>query len=141
MKNISKKGKFNIDAIAEVKKDKNFQRDSEGISVRIKLAVGIFNAREAMGLSQQKLAKEIGSTQREISRLENGDVNLKIELLNRITKKLGFTSNNFAEIFGCPSLVRIIGGRSETSNTNVQISNEEVIYKAEFKTNTNTINK
>lgn len=132
MKNISKKEKFNIDAIAEARKDKNFQRDSEGATVKIKLAVEIFNARESMGMSQQKLAKEIGSTQREISRIENGDVNVGVELLNRIQKKLGFTSNNFAEIFDCSSLVRW--------DLFQQTSNDESVREIKFKTDANTIN-
>jgi len=143
MKNTSKKRKFDIDAIAEAKKDKNFQRASEGATVRTKLAVEIFNAREAMGLSQQKLAKKIGSTQREISRLENGDVNVRIELLNRIAKNLGFCSNYFVEVFGCPSLTLFLaqGGRSGTYNIDMQKSSDEPVRKIELKTNTNTISK
>lgn len=140
MKNIKKHNNM-PDVMAEARKSKKFQTYSENAEVRLKFGIEVYDAREKQGISQQKLAKNIHSTQKVISRIESGDVNVGIELLNRIAKNLGFCSNNFAEIFGCPSLVKIIVGRSETSNTKVQMSNEEVGYRAEFKTNTNTINK
>jgi DNA-binding XRE family transcriptional regulator len=93
MKNIKKNDNNIIDAMAEARKSKEFQEYSDNAEVRIRLAIEIYNARGVMGLNQQELAKEIGSTQREISRLENGDVNLGIELLNKIIKKLHLDSN------------------------------------------------
>ena len=122
MKNINKKGKFNIDVIAEARKDKNFKKYSEGAEVRLNLALEVFNSRESMKLSQQRLAREISTTQKIISNIENGDVNIGIELLNRISKKLNFNSDNFVRVFGCPASVRIF---PSVSNITVSMPNSE----------------
>jgi len=91
----------NIDPIAEARKSKKFQQYSEDVMPRIRLAVEVYNSRNAMGLSQQTLAKEINSTQKVISKVENGDMNLGIELLNRFVGKLNFNSDNLARVFNC----------------------------------------
>lgn len=98
MKNIIKN---NRDVIAEARKNKKFLKYSESASLKLKLAVEIYNSREKLALSQQELAKEIGSTQKVISRIENGDVNIGIEIFSRLSKTLNFDSDCFVRIFGC----------------------------------------
>ena len=83
MKNIIKKGSNELDIMAEARKDKMFQRYSKSASLRIRLAVETFNTREAKGLSQQRLAKATFSTQKIISKIESGDVNIGIDMLDR----------------------------------------------------------
>lgn len=124
MKNIIKN---NIDAIAEARKSKEFKEYSKDADLRIKLAVEAYNAREKMGWSQQKLAKEIGSTQKVISKIENGDVNIGVELLNRLAEKLNFDSRNLAMIFNVNEIwINILPNiqiESERSETNSEIKN------------------
>jgi len=141
MKNIKKRNSM-IDAMAEARKSKNFKIYSENAEVRMRFGIEVYDARGKQGISQQKLAKNIHSTQKVISKIENGDVNVGIELLNRISKNLGFCSNNFAEIFGCPSLTELVfirGGESEISNIDMKKSGDNFICKINSETNTNTI--
>jgi transcriptional regulator with XRE-family HTH domain len=144
MKNISKIDKNNIDAIAEAKKDKNFQKYSEEAKVKIKFAVEVFNKREAMSLSQKQLAEKIGTTQKIISRIENGDMCVGIGLENRIIQGLGFTSDNLSRIFNCPSSVVFFreGVKNKTFDKtfNISMQSDDGV-NVELKTNTNTINK
>lgn len=97
MKNTNKVANF--DAIVEARKDKNYPLYLRGASLRLRLADEIYNAREIKGLSQQVLAKNIFSTQKVISRIENGEVNIGIELLDRLSEELDFNTNNLVRIF------------------------------------------
>lgn len=99
MKNILRKNNTNIDAMAEARKCKDFQNLSRDVDVRLRLAVEIYNQREKLGLSQQDLAKQISSTQKVISRIENGDVNVGLDLVSRIAKALSFTAGNWSRIY------------------------------------------
>jgi ribosome-binding protein aMBF1 (putative translation factor) len=98
MKNIIKKNKRSVDAIAEVRKLKRFQELSKDVDLRLRLAVEIYKEREKLGLSQQDLAKKINSTQKVISNLENGDVNVGIDLISRVARALGFAIENWSKI-------------------------------------------
>ncbi|MBU4370230.1 helix-turn-helix transcriptional regulator [Patescibacteria group bacterium] len=123
MKNTNKKI-LTKDPMAEAKKDKDFLRHSEAAKVRIKFAVEVFKVREENGLTQQALAKMIGTTQKVVSKVENADVNIGIDLLNRIMKNLNFTSENLAEIFDCPILVlypRLSETKSRVSETKSRV--------------------
>ena len=57
---------------------------------RHKLTIGyqIFLARDKAGLTQAELAKRIGTRQSNISRLEQGDYNFTLEMLEKIAKAL-----------------------------------------------------
>jgi|GEM_PF-1967254 len=99
MKNIIKKNKEIRDAMAEARKYKKFQELSNDVQLRLRLAVEIYRKREIMGLRQQDLARKIGSTQKVISKLENGDVNVGIGLVNRIASALNFTVDNWSKIY------------------------------------------
>lgn len=96
MKNMKKN---NIDSITEIKNYSKFKRFSEEAEVRIKLAIEIYEARKLKRLSQQELARMAETTQKVISRIESGDVNVGIDLLQRIAKNLNFTIKNWANIF------------------------------------------
>jgi len=110
------KKNLNRDPMAEAKKDKDFLRHSEAARIRIKLAVEVFKVREEKGLTQQVLAKMIGTTQKVVSKVENAEVNIGIDLFNRIKKNLNFTSENLGEIFDCPILDVLYPQSTETKS-------------------------
>jgi ribosome-binding protein aMBF1 (putative translation factor) len=105
-KNISKK--TNIDPIFEARKNRNFEKYSQEASMKARIAEEVFAAREKKGLSQQNLAKIVGTTQRIISSMENGDLNPGSFLLFRVGKALDFNSHNFAKINDCPESFKIM---------------------------------
>lgn len=110
--------KLNIDPMAEARKGKYFEQFSREAKERIALGVEIYNTREILNMSQQKLAKEAQTTQKVISRVENGDVNIGFALLNRIASVLNFSYKNWGNIlnFSVPYNFIIIGSKT-TSNT------------------------
>ena len=56
--------------------------------IEVKLAIQIAKARERARLTQAELAKEIGTTQSVISRIERADQNLTVETLSKIADAL-----------------------------------------------------
>ncbi len=117
MKNIIKKNKRSVDAIAEARKLKRFQELSKDVDLRLRLAVEIYKEREKLGFSQQDLAKKINSTQKVISNLENGDVNVGIDLVSRIANALNFTADNWSKIYNFTITgVKIIWGVTKNNS-------------------------
>lgn len=133
MKNISKKQ--NKDPFVELKKDKKFQEFYRGSTLRVRLAEEVYKARELSGMSQQKLAKEINTTQNIISKVENGDVNIGIELLGRIVNKLSLGSDNLARIFSSP--ISVLSFPSLTENKTIENKTIDLSESIEFKANSN----
>lgn len=128
MKNITKN---NRDAIAEARKNKKFLEYSESASLKLRLAVEIYNSREKLALSQQELASKIGSTQKVISRIENGDVNIGIDILSRLAKMLNFDSDSFVRIFGCCAswiLIDTVSHKTQ-DNTGIKITESNLTNK------------
>ncbi len=129
MKNMNNKLlTTNIDPISEARKSEKFQQYSEDVMPRIRLATEVYNSRNILGLSQQALAKEIDSTQKVVSKVENGDMNLGIELLNRFVGKLHFTSDHLARVFNCPQAYVVITAgvkKVETKNQSIVIATGE----------------
>ena len=87
MKDITK-GKFTRDPLEEIKKDPHFSIYSAEESMKIRLAVEIYNARRSIWASQKDLAKAVFTTQRLISNIENADINVGMNLLGRIVRFL-----------------------------------------------------
>ena len=116
MKNINNK-KMNIDPIAKARKGKYFEQYSKEAKERIMLGVEIYNAREAFGMSQQELAQKAQTTQKVISRIENGDVNVGFALLNRISMVLNFNYKNWENIFKFDTPYKIFFAGDETGNS------------------------
>jgi transcriptional regulator with XRE-family HTH domain len=136
MKNMTTKlVNKDIDPIAEAIKSKKFQQYSKDIMPRMRLAVEVYNSRDALGLSQQALAKEISSTQKVVSKVENGDMNLGIELLNRFVEKLNFNSDTLARVFNCGQSYIVIGtagGKKGTENSVAHVVADEVFSPAVY---------
>jgi predicted transcriptional regulator len=93
---INKKSR---DPIAEARKNKKFDEFSRDSKMRINLGIEVYNRRKELGLSQQKLAKIINSTQKVISNIENGSVDFQSSTINRINGVLKFSAQQWAEIF------------------------------------------
>lgn len=130
MKNINNK-KVQIDPIAEARKGKYFEQYSKEAKERIKLGVEIYNAREILSMSQQKLAGEAQTTQKVISRVENGDVNIGFALLNRIASVLNFSYKNWSNIldFSIPYNIIFVGSKT-TSNTVDKVKEKVLSHEA-----------
>ncbi len=69
-------------------KDPRYAREFEGGWRKLKLGYQIFCAREAAGMTQQMLACKIGTRQSNISRLEQGDYNFTVEMLQKVARAL-----------------------------------------------------
>ncbi|OGY40899.1 MAG: hypothetical protein A2Y82_03450 [Candidatus Buchananbacteria bacterium RBG_13_36_9] len=80
--------KIKKNPIAEARKHPKFKQFSEEAEVKIKLGIEIYDARNENDLSQQELAKLVGTTQKVISKIENAEVNAGINLLQRISRIL-----------------------------------------------------
>ena len=130
MKNMNNK-KLNIDPMAEARKGKYFKQFSREAKERIKLGVEIYNAREFLSMSQQKLAEKAQTTQKVISRVENGDVNVGFALLNRIASVLNFSYKNWSSIldFNIPYNIIFVGSET-TSNTVDKVKDNVLLHEA-----------
>ena len=96
-----------VDAIAEARKDKNFLPYLKTATVRVRLAAEVYRVRKEKNLNQQDLAMMAGTTQRVISNIESGDVNVGLELLVRIAEALGFSGWNLSTIFDKPFYMHV----------------------------------
>jgi ribosome-binding protein aMBF1 (putative translation factor) len=82
----------------------------EAESFNADVAMKVYKARTAAGLSQQELAKRIGTQQSVISRIEDADYDgHSLGLLKRIANALGLTLR--VELCGPPALVKQRAGR------------------------------
>jgi len=116
------KNKYTIDPLAELKKDKNFTFYSKDARIQVRLAVEVYNKRKEKDWSQIRLAKEVGTTQRVISNIENGDVNIGIGLLKRLVDGLNLSNDDLGSIFESCHLISL------QNNT----TNQELVYTAKY---------
>ena len=86
MKNMRKK---NRDPIKVIKKQPLYNQLKYEVETRMKIAIEINCARLAIGMTQKKLAEKAKTTQKIVSKVENGDYKIGVDLLVRITKSLG----------------------------------------------------
>lgn len=83
-------------------KDPELQRYYEEEKVNFQIALIVREAREEEGLSQEELAKKIGSTQSVISRLEDADYEgHSISMLRRIADALNRRLDIKLGLIGC----------------------------------------
>ena len=98
MKTIDKK-QSTIDPMALAREYKNFDDYLDLADSQIKLANIVFKRRKEMVWTQDKLAEEIKTTQRIISNIESGDVNVGMGLLRRLVKVLMLSNEDLGVIF------------------------------------------
>ena len=67
---------------------KSFVKAYEEISPLMDIAIAISKARNVVGLSQAELAKKLKTAQSVVSRIENGNQNLSVQMLAKIARVL-----------------------------------------------------
>lgn len=72
--------------LQEKLKDPQFKKYYDEFGKQLEIAYGLLQLRKKMGLSQRQLAKKVGTTQSNIARIESGQQNFTVELLQRIAK-------------------------------------------------------
>lgn len=72
-------------------KQPRFRRGFEEEKRKLDLGYQIFLAREKVGVTQSQLAKMIGTRQSNISRLEQGNYNFTVEMLEKIARALQYS--------------------------------------------------
>lgn len=72
----------------EIENHPQYKRIANEVDVLIRLAIEVFEARKNKKWSQQKLAREAKTTQKVISKIESGEVNIGLDLLQRIARCL-----------------------------------------------------
>jgi DNA-binding XRE family transcriptional regulator len=70
------------------------------IEMKLALAGGLRKLRTASGLTQNQLAKRLGSSQSRVAKLESADPAVSIDLLVRSLLALGATRQQVAKIVG-----------------------------------------
>lgn len=75
--------------IERYKKDEDFKVNFEKESQRLEIAILLKNLREANHLTQKELAEKAGKPQSTIARIENGSINVTVNLLHEIAESVG----------------------------------------------------
>lgn len=89
MKKKRAKAGMSLDEVfSKSEKSPKWKAAYEKADIEVKLAIQIAQARERASLTQAQLAKQIGTTQSVISRIERADQNLTIETLSKIANAL-----------------------------------------------------
>jgi ribosome-binding protein aMBF1 (putative translation factor) len=70
------------------------------IEVRLDLAQSLRKLRQDSGVSQEELARRIGSSQSRVAKMEAGDASVSIELLLRALLRLGATRRQLGRVIG-----------------------------------------
>jgi len=67
-------------------KDPEFKEEWDKLELRYKVIEQLIKLRIAYKLTQAELAKRVGTTQAVISRIENGNVNVGIDFLDKVAR-------------------------------------------------------
>ena len=82
-------GSVSLDEVfAEAEKSPRWKDAYAQADIEVRVAIDIAKARERARLTQNQLAKAIGTTQSVISRIERADQNLTLETLSKIAGAL-----------------------------------------------------
>lgn len=88
MKRVFKDRRFFEDHLREALRNPKVRQAYEGADLPIRLAIEIARLREKKGLTQQELAKKIGTKQQVVSRIEKLGENFTLGTLQRIADAL-----------------------------------------------------
>ena len=66
-----------------------FQDEYRKESERLDIALALMKLREEEGMTQRQFADAVGKAQSTIARIENGNMNPSVKLLNEIAQSLG----------------------------------------------------
>lgn len=75
--------------LAEQLKNEDFRKEYESLSPRRQLIEALIRERNAQHLTQQDLAERVGMKASNISRLESGNYNPSLDLLEKVAGGLG----------------------------------------------------
>ena len=70
-------------------KNKDFKEEWDKLELRYQFIRRLIALREENKISQEELARKVGTTQAVISRIENGSVNVGIDMIQRIAIAFG----------------------------------------------------
>ena len=77
------------DYLKEHLKDEAFKKEWDKLELRYKIIEQILQLRIKYHLTQKQFAEKVGTTQAVISRIENGNVNIGVDFLERVAKAFG----------------------------------------------------
>ncbi|UFS63637.1 helix-turn-helix transcriptional regulator [Sulfurimonas sp. HSL-3221] len=77
------------DFLKEQLKDEKFKAEWDRLELRYRVIEQILKLRMKYDLTQKQFAEKVGTTQAVISRIENGNVNIGIDFLDRVAKAFG----------------------------------------------------
>jgi predicted transcriptional regulator len=75
--------------IKEQLKNEEFKREWDRLEPRYQVIRQLLKLRIKYDLTQKQFAEKVGTTQAVISRIENGNVNIGIDFLERVAKAFG----------------------------------------------------
>ncbi len=75
--------------LQEQLKDEAFKKEWDKLEFRYKIIEQFLQLRIKYNLSQKQFAEKVGTTQAVISRIENGNVNIGVDFLERVAKAFG----------------------------------------------------
>jgi len=87
-KKMSKATNFQ-EHLAKELKDPEFKRLFDEFGQQLEISYQILQLRKKKKMSQAQLAKKIRTTQSNVARIESGNQNLTVEMLNRVATALG----------------------------------------------------
>ena len=73
----------------ELMKDEEFKSEYERLKPRYEIISQIINARKEQNMTQEELAKKVGTQKSNISRLESGNYNPSLDFLIKVARSLG----------------------------------------------------
>lgn len=86
---MKKKASMSLDEVFSIsEKDPKWETAYKKAGIEVRMAIEIAKARERARLTQDQLAKAVGTTQSVISRIERADQNLTLETLSKIADAL-----------------------------------------------------
>ncbi len=74
---------------ARLMKDTEFKAEFEKLKPRYELIAQIIDARNQLNLTQEELAKRVGTQKSNISRLESGAYNPSLDFIIKVARSLG----------------------------------------------------
>ncbi|MGX7025316.1 helix-turn-helix domain-containing protein [Vagococcus hydrophili] len=77
------------DMIQELSQDKEFKEAYEQEQTKLDIAVQVMKLREELNMTQREMASLVGKPQSTIARIESGNMNPSIKILNEIAERSG----------------------------------------------------
>lgn len=75
--------------LKEQLQDEEFKKEWDKLELRYKIIEQILQLRIKYHLTQKQFAEKVGTTQAVVSRIENGNVNIGVDFLERVAKAFG----------------------------------------------------